>query len=239
MVQIRLLSILLYSGESLKSVGSHAALEPLGASLLTLSFPTACALAGNQRSKPGSTEGGRPPAPVPPEAKVPVGTIPLDEEADDELIAAAKAQLQRLKAEHDASAPSPFDDSKLPGLEGSAKWKATVSSEQRILHQLEMAENRTYNIENAQAASRKLMAVPPYTECRDKSFGCSRWSELGFCKNPLYLRYMHYNCEKTCRTCACQITSPPPVGNTPPPPTCEGSKPGEGCCVTSDECVKK
>ena len=190
--------------------------------------------AGKQGSSKPAPE-GRPPFP-PDHKPIQVDSFPFDDDDDALLHAAAKEQHQRLQRGHNESIPSPFDELVLQGLEGSAKWKALVRKEQSILHQLALAENQT--VASARRGGRSLLQAT-YRECQDQGFACARWKGLGFCTYPLYLRYMHTNCEKTCGTCKCQITFPPAPGDPAPEPTCEGSKPGEGCCTESSQCVAK
>jgi len=174
-----------------------------------------------------------------PEHEAKLDSFPFDDNDDATMAAAAEAQYHRLHKEHDPSIPSPFDDEILQGLEGSAKWKADVQKEQSILHQLAVAENRTLASGRENAGSRKLLQSSTWRECQDQGFACARWASLGYCKYPLYLRYMHSNCEKTCGTCKCQITKPPPSGEVAPGATCVGANPGEGCCTESTQCVSK
>jgi len=116
---------------------------------------------------------------------------------------------------------------------------AMVQREQQILAQAEAASNVSSEVVAPTALERRSSgrrALPPFTECSDKSFACARWKELDYCKNPLYNRYMHFNCEVTCETCACQITAPPPPSTPVPVPTCEGLAAGTGCCKLTSEC---
>ena len=83
------------------------------------------------------------------------------------------------------------------------------------------------------SGGRKLLAMPPFTECVDQSFGCAYWKSKGYCHHYLYKMYMHANCEVSCGTCACQVTAPPPPNMPVSTPMCAM------CCSKTTTCEAK